>query len=149
IKDKDYFADERYRGFGWRWGMGIDLSDQELGQSRGTALLDDENNWMADVPTPPKYILAISETRYKTPGLEDVYGMSPVTYVKIPALPSPDDTSSVVNALARGDSVISTGEVLISSYSVQGTGNQRTITADVEWTFPPESAEVVWGDGQK
>ena len=35
------------------------------------------------------------------------------------------------------------------SYSVQGTGNQRTIAADVDWTFPLEFVEVVWGDGQK
>jgi hypothetical protein len=31
---------------------------------------------------------------------------------------------------------------------VQGTGTQRTISADVEWTFPLEFAEVVWGDGK-
>jgi hypothetical protein len=38
--------------------------------------------------------------------------------------------------------------VLIPSWSVQGTGSQRTIVADVEWTFPLEFGEVVWGDGQ-
>jgi hypothetical protein len=31
---------------------------------------------------------------------------------------------------------------------VQGAGRQRTIAADVEWTFPLEFAEVVWGDGR-
>jgi len=39
--------------------------------------------------------------------------------------------------------------VLIPSYAVEGTGNKRTITADVEWTFPLEMVEVVWGDGTK
>ena len=39
--------------------------------------------------------------------------------------------------------------MLIPNYSVQGTGNQRTIVADVEWTFPLDFVEVVWGDGQK
>lgn len=29
------------------------------------------------------------------------------------------------------------------------TGYKRTITADVEWTFPLEFVEVVWGDGVK
>ena len=33
--------------------------------------------------------------------------------------------------------------------TVQGTGNQRTIVADVEWTFPLDFVEVVWGDGQE
>ena len=28
------------------------------------------------------------------------------------------------------------------------TGSQRAMTADVEWTFPLEFVEVVWGDGQ-
>ena len=44
---------------------------------------------------------------------------------------------------------MTSGEVLIPSYSVEGTGNNRKIVADVEWTFPLEFAEVVWGDGQK
>ena len=39
--------------------------------------------------------------------------------------------------------------MLIPSYSVQGTGNQRKIVADVEWTFPLDFVEVVWGDGQR
>lgn len=30
-----------------------------------------------------------------------------------------------------------------------GAGARRTIVADVEWTFPLEFVEVVWGDGQK
>ena len=30
-----------------------------------------------------------------------------------------------------------------------GTGNQRTITADVDWTFPLNFVEVVWSDGKK
>jgi len=44
---------------------------------------------------------------------------------------------------------VTSGEVLITSYSVQGTARQRTISADVEWTFPLEFVEVVWGDGHK
>src|SRR5262249_44149360 len=41
------------------------------------------------------------------------------------------------------------GEILIRNYSVAGTGNRRTITADVDWTFPLNFAEVVWSDGTK
>jgi hypothetical protein len=32
---------------------------------------------------------------------------------------------------------------------VTGTGAQRTITADVEWTYPLSFVEVVWGEGKK
>ena len=35
-------------------------------------------------------------------------------------------------------------EVLIPSYSVEGSGDKATVTADVERTFPLEFAEVVW-----
>jgi hypothetical protein len=59
-----------------------------------------------------------------------------------------DDTSPIINAMKRGDYFVSSGEVLISSYSVEGTGDQRTITAEVEWTYPLNFVEVVWGDGK-
>jgi len=39
--------------------------------------------------------------------------------------------------------------VLIKQWNVEGTGNQRSVVADVEWTFPLDFVEVVWGDGQK
>ena len=37
--------------------------------------------------------------------------------------------------------------MLIKNYAVQGTGAKRTVMAEVEWTYPPEFVEVVWGDG--
>jgi hypothetical protein len=55
----------------------------------------------------------------------------------------------VLDTLKRGDYFVTSGEVLIPSYSVQGTGSRRTIVADVEWTFPHDFVEVVWGDGQR
>ena len=54
-----------------------------------------------------------------------------------------------MDTMKCGDYFVTSGEVLIPNYAVQGTGNRRTIVADVEWTFPLEFAEVVWGDGQK
>ena len=48
-----------------------------------------------------------------------------------------------------GNFFVTTGEILIRNYSVSGTGNQRTITADLEWTFPLNFVEVVWSDGKK
>ncbi len=74
--------------------------------------------------------------------------MRRVNYVKLPAVPGLEDTSPIITAMRRGDYFVSSGEVLIPSYSVQGAGNRRTIVADVEWTFPLEFAEVVWGDGK-
>ena len=42
---------------------------------------------------------------------------------------------------------MTSGEVLIPTYEVTGTGTSRTIVAEVEWTFPLDFVEVIWGDG--
>ena len=148
IKDTPHFLDANYRGIGIRWGMGLDGSERRLCEYRCLALLDDMNNWVADKPTPPKYIHAISELYSENYG-DDVYANNPVNYVRIAALPPPGDWTPIINAMKSGDYFFTSGEVLIPSYTVQGTGNQRTIVADVEWTFPLEFVEVVWGDGQR
>jgi hypothetical protein len=148
VKDSAHFIHENYRGIGYRWGMGVDGSERRLCDYRCLALLDDMNNWVADLPTPPKYAWAITETYQKGPG-DDIYANNPVNYVKLDKVPTGDDWSPIVNALKRGDYFWTSGEVLIPSYSVQGTGRQRSISVDVEWTFPLEFVEVVWGDGKK
>ncbi len=148
FKDKAFFQDEAYRGLGWRWGMDIDRSEQRLCEYRCIALWDDVNNWIADLPTPPKYMMAITETYENGPG-DDFYGNNPVSYIKTDGAPGIDNWKPIVDAIKKGDFFATSGEILIPSYSVQGTGKQRTISADVEWTFPLEFAEVVWGDGQK
>jgi hypothetical protein len=51
--------------------------------------------------------------------------------------------------LRDGNFFVTTGEILIRNYTVAGTGNQRTIAADVDWTFPLNFVEVVWSDGKK
>src|SRR4029450_1636275 len=59
-----------------------------------------------------------------------------------------DDWTPILRALRDGEFWVTTGEVLITGYSVAGTGNQRTIEATLEWTYPLEFVEVVWGDGK-
>lgn len=148
IKDTPHFLDANYRGIGFRWGMGLDGSEQRLCEYRCLPLFDDMNNWVADKPTPPKYIQAISEVYQQGYG-DDIYANNPVNYVKLDALPKPGDWAPIVNAMSRGDYFVTSGEVLIPSYSLEGTGRNRTIVAEVEWTFPLEFVEVVWGDGQR
>ena len=36
---------------------------------------------------------------------------------------------------------------LLRNWGLEGSGARRTYTADVEWTFPLEFVELVWGDG--
>jgi hypothetical protein len=148
IKDTPHFVDAGYRGIGFRWGMGLDGSEQRLCDYRCLPLLDDMNNWVADAPTPPKFIQAISELYQQGYG-DDIYANNPVNYVKVDPMPPAGDWSPIINAMKSGDYFVTSGEVLIPSYAVQGTGNRRTIVADVEWTFPLEFVEVVWGDGHR
>ncbi len=154
IKDEPHFLHENYFSLGYRWGMGIDASEKRLGEYRFQSLWDKTNNWMAQKNRPPKYALAISEIRSDygrrgRPPYDDAYGMSPINYVKLDRVPDASDMSSVIDALKNGDFFVTSGEVLIPEYKVKGEGARRTLIADVEWTFPLEFVEVVWGDGEK
>ncbi len=148
IKTAPHFLDPNYRGAGFRWGMGLDGSETRLCEYRCLSLFDDMNNWVADVDTPPKYLQAISEMYQQGYG-DDIYANNPVNYVKIVALPPPGEWTPIVDAMKTGAYFVTSGEVLIPNYAVRGSGSARTIIADVEWTFPLEFVEVVWGDGQK
>lgn len=148
IKDRDYFHDPYYHGFGLRWGMGIDGSERKTCELRCLPLIDDLSNWVVDRPEPLKYAISISEVRHQQPG-DDIYSSAPVTYVKLKDLPPPTNPAPVVEALMKGDMFITSGEVLVENFEVRGTGNKRTIVADVKWTFPLDEVEIVWGDGKR
>ena len=51
-----------------------------------------------------------------------------------------------MDALRAGRFFVTTGEVLIKDFEVEGSS---AVTAELEWTFPLEFGEVVWGDGDK
>jgi hypothetical protein len=149
-----HFAQETYEGAGYRWGMGIDGSETRLCEYRCLGLFDEMTNWYVDRAMPLKHMQAISESRSDIgvrgkPSYDATYANGPVNYVRLDRLPTVDDMSSIINAMKRGDYFVTSGEVLISNYAVEGTGNQRTINVDVEWTYPLNFVEVVWGDGKK
>ena len=146
IKHLPYFNDPHFHGVGFRWGMGLDRSEQRMCEYRCLTLLDDMSNWLAGTDTPLKQALSISEVRHQQPG-DDIYASAPVSYVKLSALPSPDDVTPLISTLMQGDYFITSGEVLIPHVSVKGSGAARTVEADIEWTFPLAIVEVVWGDG--
>ncbi|MGC4081460.1 MAG: hypothetical protein QM736_04920 [Vicinamibacterales bacterium] len=146
IRQLPYFSDPHYQGIGFRWGMGLDRSEVRLCEYRCLPLLDDMANWFADTTGPLKLALSISEVRHQQPG-DDIYASSPVSYVRLATLPKPDDVSPLIGALMKGDYFVTSGEVLIPGYDVKGTGASRTIEADVDWTFPLNIVEIVWGDG--
>jgi hypothetical protein len=147
VADTPHFLNDRYRGVGWRWGMGSDLSEVRLSDFRVIPLLDEMNNWIAGTGLQPKALLAITETYAKAPG-DDVYANGPVTYLRLDRLPEPGNYAPIVNVLMSGDYFVTSGEVLIPTHSYRGSGAEMAITAEVEWTFPLEFVEVVYGDGE-
>jgi hypothetical protein len=142
-------ASDQYLGLTFQIGMPMDLSMQRLCEYRCFDALDMLNNHYAGTGLKPKYLVAGPDTYTKWPH-DDLYPNFQANYLKLDRMPGPEqDWSGIVKSLRAGDFFVTTGEVLITNYTVSGSGNQRTIGADVSWTFPLEFVEVVWGDGQK
>jgi hypothetical protein len=148
IFDKPWTKSDRYLGVAFKPGMGMDLSETRLCQWRCFEAIDTMNNLFASASLRPKLIIADVDTYKKGPE-DDLYPAFPVNYLRLEKVPGPeDDWTPILKALRDGDFFVTTGEILIPRYRVEGAGNQRTIAADVEWTFPLEFIEIVWGDGK-
>jgi hypothetical protein len=149
IFDKPYVKNDRYLGVAFKPGMGQDNSEVRMCDWRCFDAIDTMNNLYASQGVRPKYVIADIDTYKKGPE-DDLYANFPVNYLKIDKTPGPyDDYSPILKSLRDGNFFVTTGEILIRNYSVAGTGNQRTVTADVDWTFPLNFVEVVWSDGKK
>jgi hypothetical protein len=138
IREQDYFRSDRWLGAGFK-AMPVDLSETRLCEKRCFGTLDDMNNWGQ-----PKYLVGEVDTYKKFPDY-DLYGDFNVNYVKLDALPPASDWTPVTRALRAGDFFVSTGEVLIRNFRANAGG----VAADIDWTFPLEFVEVVWGDGDR
>jgi len=149
IFDKDYVRNDRYLGVAYKMGMGMDLSEIRTCEWRCFDAIDTMNNMNTGTGLGPKYVIADIDSYQKGPE-DDLYPTSPVTYIKLDTLPgATQDWSPILKSLRAGTSFVTTGEILLRNYAVEGTGAQRTVVADLEWTFPLEFIEVVWGDGKK
>jgi len=149
IFDKPWIKNDRYLGVAFKPGMGMDLSEQRLCEWRCFDAMDTMNNQNANSGLRPKYIIADIDTYRKGPE-DDLYPNFPVNYLKLSHVPGPDeDWTPILRTLRAGDFFVTTGEILITNYAVEGSGDRRTVSADVEWTFPLEFVELVWGDGKK
>lgn len=135
--DSTLFRSRRYLGVGFRY-MPADLSLARLGDGRNFDTLDAVNNHSDHA----KFILGEVDTYIKHLDY-DLYGDFNINYVKLDALPTVDDRRPLIEALRAGDFFVTTGEILIHAYRVEG----GTVYASLEWTFPMEFAEIVYGDG--
>ncbi len=142
VRDKDFFNSARYLGASFQ-SLPVDQSEKRLCEKRCLGLMDEMNNWSG-----AKYLLAEGDTYMKYPD-DETYPQLAVNYVKLDRVPRFDDGwAPVLSAMRAGDYFVTTGEMLFHNWSIEGTGAKRTYAAEVEWTFPPEFAELVWGDGK-
>lgn len=142
VRDKDFFRSDRFLGASFQ-SLPVDQSEKRLCEARCLGLLDDMNNWAG-----PKYMLAEGDTYMKYPD-DETFPQLVVNYVKLDRVPKfSEGWNPVVDALRAGDYFVTSGEVLFRNWSIEGAGAKRVYNAEAEWTFPPEFAELVWGDGK-
>jgi hypothetical protein len=142
IKDTDYFRSDRWLGAAFK-ALPVDLSQKRLGEIRCFGTLDDMNNW-----GDPKFLVGEVDTYKKFPEY-DLYGDFNVNYVKLDRVPRFEDWGPICRALRAGEFFVTTGEVLIPTWGVEGDGGERAVVAEVQWTFPLDFVEAVWGDGER
>jgi hypothetical protein len=142
VRESEHFRSDRFLGCSFQ-SLPVDQSEKRICEKRCLGLMDEMNNWTAD----PKYLIAEGDTYLKYPD-DETYPQLYVNYVKLDRVPRFDESwSSILHAMRAGDFYVTSGEVLFRNYAIEGTGAHRTYTAEVEWTFPLEFAELVWGDG--
>ncbi len=146
--EKFFARSDRFLGIAFKPGMGMDLSEIRLAEERTFDAIDEMNNRYAGSGLRPKYLIGDVDTYQKWPH-DDLFPGVTVNYLQIDRVPGPDgDWSPILSALREGKFFVTTGEIYIRNYTVKGSGSQRTVEADVDYTFPLEFVEVVWGDGK-
>ena len=147
--DKPFAKSDTFLGLDFTQAMGIDLSQQRMTEYRSFDSSDTMNNLNSGSGLKTKILLPDIDTYQQDPQ-DNLYSGYQAAYIKLDKVPGPlDDWTPVLDAMRNNYLFVTTGEILIPNFAVEGTGNKRTIVADVKWTFPLEFVEVVWGDGKK
>jgi hypothetical protein len=139
-------------GAAWK-AIPADLSLPTLSK-RVLNLLDDMSNWGLK-----KHIIAESDI-FTITEQNEMYAHLNVNYLQLDKIPDfKDGWKPVLDAMRRGQFFVSTGEVLLPVYTVNGKKSGETakvtpsgktkIVLSADWTFPLNFAEIVSGDGKK
>ena len=150
-RDRLFFQSESFLGAAWK-AMPADLSQPRLG-SRVLDLLDDMSNWGT-----PKVTLGEVDV-FKIEPDHELYGHMNVNYLRLDKIPKfADGWQSVLDTLRSGKLFVTTGEILIPEFTVNGkrSGDRAAVTQggtanvrlDLKWTFPLSRAEIITGDGR-
>lgn len=141
VFDTPYFRDARFLGVGWK-AMPSDLSSPRLGE-RAFKTIDDINN----LGFRKRLIGEVDVFQLDT--THELYGHMNINYVKLPSLPSFENYGRLLDAIANGDSFITTGEILLPELKWKHDGDHITALVKTNYTFPLKMAEIVWGDGKE
>lgn len=151
-KDETFFRSDRFLGAAWK-AMPADLSQPYLGNRRVLDLMDDMANWGHR-----KKVIAEADLFKIEPHFE-VYAHLNVNYLQLDSLPSwKNGWQPVLDAMEQGRFFVSTGEILLPAFTVNGkragetarlANGRADIRLTVDWTFPLQYLEIVSGDGQK
>lgn len=151
-KEEAFFKSDRFFGAAWK-AMPADLSQPYLGNRRILDLMDDMANWGHQ-----KHVIAEADLFKIEPHFE-VYAHLNVNYLQLDQLPSwKNGWQPVLDAMERGKFFVSTGEILLPSFKVNGKGAGETvhllngkadIAIEIDWTFPLQYLDIVSGDGKQ
>jgi hypothetical protein len=143
-KDKDFFLSDRFIGASWE-SLPVDLSEKRLCEVRCFVTNDAMSNWAPK----PKFMLAEGDTYMKRPD-DDTYSLLAVNYLKLDKVPAYNESwAPIVEAIHEGNFFGTTGEILFHNWGIEGSGAKSIYTANIEYTFPLDFAELVWSDGSR
>ncbi|MGN7722544.1 hypothetical protein [Chitinophaga sp. 22620] len=151
-RHEDFFKSDTYMGAAWK-AIPADLSWQTLSK-RVLHLMDDMANWGLK-----KHVIAEADI-FTITHQNEMYAHLNVNYLQMDKLPDYDDGwQPVLDAIRNGKFFVSTGEVLIPSFNINGKGagetlklpasGKATVTMQLSWTFPLGFAEIISGDGDR
>jgi hypothetical protein len=151
-KDEAFFKSDRFFGAAWK-ALPADLSQPYLGNRRILDLMDDMANWGYR-----KHVIAEADLFKVEPHFE-VYAHLNVNYLQLDTLPTfQKGWQPVLNAMEKGKFFVTTGEILLPRFTVNGKQAGETaqlqngkaeIAVQINWTFPLQYADIVSGDGQQ
>lgn len=149
-KEEEFFRSDRFFGAAWK-SIPADLSQPRLGK-RVLDLMDDMANWGLK-----KYAIGEADLFKLEPDYE-IYGHMNINYLQMDKLPKFEDGwQPVLDAMEGGKFFVTTGEILLPQFKVNGKGSGETVDQDkkaeivleIDWTFPLNFVEIISGDGDQ
>jgi hypothetical protein len=149
-KNEEFFNSDRFFGAAWK-SIPADLSQPRLGK-RVLDLMDDMANWGHK-----KYAIGEADLFKLEPDYE-IYGHMNINYLQLDKLPKFEEGwQPVLDAMEGGKFFVTTGEVLLPEFRVNGVGSGENIKLQgkakidltIDWTFPLNFVEIISGDGDK